>query len=237
MALIPIKNFRGIHKEEPVVILANGPSLLENIETLEGWHEGGGRLIGMNASLEFVPSNYYIALDGSTAVHSTHHKFKPYYMFSMWRHPIPYKCNEVIIPQAAPQEDGTIRNVKDHEEYKKYSNYPGWSNDLQKGIFSCRTSVWYTLQLAHWMAFDPIYIVGWDLGGPRPDGHIHEGKPIPNDVCKGQYKLMDLLKKVRLDGKLHSRVYNCSPYNKSDSIPKRELPPWEVAKKSYRRIT
>lgn len=52
----------------------------------------------------------------------------------------------------------------------------GWATDIEEFIISHRTVSMVFLQLAHWMGFSPLYLVGCDLGY-KP--HF-EGEPDPN---------------------------------------------------------
>lgn len=52
----------------------------------------------------------------------------------------------------------------------------GWTKDVEDFIVSHRTVSMVFLQLAHWMGFSPLYLVGCDLGYKT----FKEGEPDPN---------------------------------------------------------
>lgn len=56
----------------------------------------------------------------------------------------------------------------------------GWATDIESFVISHRTVSMVFLQLAHWMGFSPLYLVGCDLGYKSHS----EGEPDPNHWSK-----------------------------------------------------
>jgi hypothetical protein len=193
-----IGDFRDLHKGEAVWILANGPSLFNtNIPA-------GAVSIGINAALSHFPSPYWTALDISTLHAGGREGYRPDYVF-------------------LPDVDGLYyrlaKNIRIPADHKvKF----GWSHNLERVIYPCGASIWFALQLAGYMGGDPVRLVGFDLKGPRPKGHVHEGEPMEeNSVC-AQLELMGYLRglldtgEVELDIQNLSSISRCTALNNAD---------------------
>jgi hypothetical protein len=102
----------------------------------------------------------------------------------------------------------------------------GWSNDLTESIYPCRSTMWFAMQLAAWLGYDPLLLVGFDLTGPRPIGHVHEGEKIPKVAVNRQLQLMGYFKAQQELGRIETRVYNCSPISLCETFPR-----WSLLKK------
>lgn len=55
----------------------------------------------------------------------------------------------------------------------KYLSTVGWSRDLTAGVHICRTSVYASMQIAAWMGYDYVYIIGVDMDPAGIDGKLH----------------------------------------------------------------
>jgi hypothetical protein len=102
-----------------------------------------------------------------------------------------------------------------------------WSDDLTEGIYLCTTIMWYTQQLARWMGFEHIGIIGFDL---CPHGshskfykHPHANQPFFEDTADTQNRLMGWARK-RLDG--HVSIKNLSPISRCDTLEKVRFEEW-----------
>jgi hypothetical protein len=191
-----IRDFEGIHKGEPVAILGNGPSLVDSLPFLEDI-----KTIGINASLDYLYSDYWVALDSPSVWRAGTQLYTPKYFFtSTLPRPVLPHAKTIVIPSS----------------FKKSI---AWSDDLGKIIYPCRATVWFALQIAVWMGFDPIYIVGFDLHGPRPKGHVLEGEVFPATAVQRQLQLMGYLKALLDSGRVDRKIYNCSIDSLCTSLP------------------
>lgn len=183
-----IRDFKGIHTKKPVCILGNGPSLMDTLPRVpEEMHT-----IGMNASLSHRESDYWVALDWSTLWKADSLGYKPKYAF---------------MPDDPSYEFAGSKLI----QMKTIFGKPiGWSNDLEKCIYSGRATIWYALQIAVYMGFDPIFILGMDLQGPRIESHIHAGEPMDVGAAMHQLELMGYLTALMNTGVVKAKVYNCA---------------------------
>lgn len=197
-----IEEFHNVHKGEEGAILLNGPSLLENLPYLPE------HTIGVNASIYHHPSKYHVALDILTIwkMCNPEYQYRPENLFS---HRVFY-------------EDG--RELTRPPIFKYIDFEPitcvGWSEDLTKGIYTARVSVWVALQIACYMGFDPIYLVGFDLSGGHIPGHVNEGHDMMSYSARKQLYLMKrVVNNYQPKGIITSRIYNCNPDSLCKSLP------------------
>jgi hypothetical protein len=149
-----IADFRGRHQGERVAILANGPSLLHHDLNLLA--PAGIRTMGMNASWQALhPTDYHVTLEYDHAL----------------RHPWMY---DKIARR------GTLFTMGDswgelgvRIPFRSEKETP-FSFDLERGAVSELRGVgsvaYVALQLAVWMGFSTIFMVGLDLDGPKFNG-------------------------------------------------------------------
>lgn len=195
-----IKDFHNIHSG-PVALLCNGPSLMDAIPFLEDY-----ATIGINASLAHWNSDYWVALDAPTVWRGLTYDFKPKYMFT------------AALPMPKTEHLG-IETISIPSEFKKFA----WSNDLSERIYPCRATVWFAMQLAAWMGYDPLLLVGFDLRGPRPIGHVHESERMQQSAIQRQLQLMGYFRGLQDLGRIETRVYNCSPVSLCEAFPRYSL--------------
>jgi len=195
-----IGQFHNIHSG-PVAILCNGPSLMDALPLLEGYDT-----IGINASIAHCPSKYWVALDAPTVWRGLTYEHKPEFMFTS------------SLPMPKTDHAG-IEQITIDSNFRKYA----WSNDLQEVIYPCRATVWFTMQVAAYMGYDPLLLVGFDLRGPRPVGHVHEGEKMQQSAITRQLQLMGYFKGQQELGRIETRVYNCSPTSLCDVFPRYSL--------------
>lgn len=195
-----IEDFHNMHSG-PVAILGNGPSLMDALPFLDEY-----ATIGLNASIAHWPSEYWVALDAPTVWRGMTYEYKPKYMFTS------------TLPMPETARVG-IETINIHSDFRKHA----WSNDLSEYICPCRSTMWFTMQLAAWMGYDPLLLVGFDLRGPRPLAHVHEGERMQQSAIYRQLQLMGYLKGMQDLGRVETRVYNCSPVSLCDAFPRYSL--------------
>ena len=191
-----IKDFHNMH-QGPVAILCNGPTLQDALPYLEDYDT-----IGMNASIAHWPSKYWVALDAPSVWRGITYEHKPEVLFTS------------SMPMPKTEHVG-IETVSIDSDFRKF----GWSNDLTECIHPCRATVWFTMQVAAWMGYDPLLLVGFDLTGPRPLHHVHEGEKMQKTAINRQLQLMGYFKAMQELGRIETRVYNCSPISLCEAFP------------------
>lgn len=192
-----IAEFENVVPGGEVVVLGNGPSLLEMIPELEGVDT-----IGINASLEHVSSKWYCTMDQENLINLPSMKHEAEFLFTT---NLPYKLPKIDTEQV------TI-NTRHHDV--------AWSSDLNDCIYSGKATMWFALQVAAWLGYEDIYLTGFDLGGVRPFGHLREGQEIPFSSVARQLELMGYLRGLVDTEFVKQRFYNCSWNSPCVSIPK-----------------
>jgi hypothetical protein len=193
-----IGEFKDLHKGEPVCMLANGPSLLTTLHKIPD----GMATFGMNASPSHKESPYWVGLDMSTLWTAKREGYKPEFAFLPLLEGFKYDdAGDNIIIRA------------------QYGRQFSWSHDLEEVIYPCRSTLWFSLQVAAYMGFDPIFILGFDLLGPRPPGHTHAGEPMVYAGICHQLQLMGYLRGLLERGEIKTRIYNCSAESKCTCLP------------------
>lgn len=189
-----IGNYKGIHSG-PVVLLANGETLLDHVRDLP---RIACPVIGLNQSWQVYPAPlYHVTLDYS------HYKLDPAVFDGL-------KAQNKLFTMGQ-RWTGTVRIpiCSDDAVF--------WCWDLEKdgakiGWQSVGSVAFVTLQLAVYMGFDPIYFVGLDLGGEhfhkrwKTNSHLHQQDMLFRMAAK------------RLDGKV--KVLNAgSPNSRCTAFP------------------
>jgi hypothetical protein len=160
----------------------------------------GMETIGMNASLSHYQSRYWVGLDLSTLWAARKEGYEPDYTF---------------LPNTPGYDFGNKVEIK-----TIYGRRFSWSQDLTKYIYPCRATIWYCLQLAAFMGFDPIFVTGFDLKGPRPKGHVNAGHTMEPAGIHHQLQLMGYLRRLLETKAVTARIFNCSTeINKDDWSP------------------
>lgn len=184
MAYENIGDFRGLHNDKGVFILASGTSLAEaNLEPLRR-----RLVIGLNrSSLLFPDTQYHCTMDTRLFTEYEDVLRKSRYLFTFEDRPfgIPIKL----------------------------LGSEGFSWDLTEGIYSGYTVSYFALQLAVYMGFKRVFYVGLDLCHPKGQTHFfgidsvsknHERTEFPK-MIRMFHSAADLLKDSGV------RLYNCSP--------------------------
>lgn len=187
-----LRDFRNLHRGKRVFVLASGPSLADvDLTPL-----ARRIVIGLNRSfLAFPQTHYHCVMDQR--------------LFDLY--PEELRRSRCLFTMAGRPFGIPIRLLGSR----------GFSFDLEEGIYSGYTIAHFALQLAVWMGFAEIYLLGLDL---RLDGHRthffghdhrsdnHEDTEFP--------KMRDCLglaaEALRPSGTL---VYNLSPRSTLDCFP------------------
>jgi len=150
-----IKALQGIGCGNILIILGNGPSLLEvsdidlkNIKEHDKIHT-----LTVNKPDERIwPTTYWAFFDYSQL--RRHEDLWNSYHGTMFN-------------------STAIRKQKQSSMQFKNHRGQGWSKDPSKGIYIGRSSVYASMQIAAWMNYDHIYILGCDMNPSGIDGKLH----------------------------------------------------------------
>jgi KDO transferase-3 len=101
----------------------------------------------------------------------------------------------------------------------------GYSLDPRKGVFTGQTIVYSALQLATWLGYRRVFLLGLDLGGTGPDARFYEtGAKAASMRLDRDYEpyILPAFEVARSVARsLGARVYNLSPKSR---LPERVIP-------------
>ena len=193
MAYDKISDFKNIHNEQKVFILASGPSLSE----LDFSPLRRRVVIGLNRSaLIYSDTHYHCTMDERLFEEFEEVLKKTRYLFTLENRPFGIPI-ELLGSQ-------------------------GFSWDLEKGIYSGYTVSYFALQLAVYMGFKQIFYLGLDLKHANGQTHFfgkdhvslnHEQTEFPK-MCKWLAHAAEILHDADI------KVYNCSMESSLTCFPK-----------------
>lgn len=187
-----LADFKGLHRDKRVFVLASGPSLADvDLSPLSR-----RIVIGLNRSfLAFATPHYHCVMDQR--------------LFDLY----PDELRRARCLFTIPDRPCGIPI--------RLLGSRGFSFDLEEGIYSGYTVAHFALQVAVWMGFAEIYLLGLDLqlDGNRTHffGHDHRSE---NHEATEFPKMRDCLALAAdaLRG-TSTRVYNLSPRSTLDCFP------------------
>lgn len=195
--MLDIKDFKDKHVGEPVALLCNGPSLLRyDLSTLPC------KAIGMHGSWRLLQTEYHVILIHKpyfeeiaqglcrpkiVFVRDFYGKFVDtpgYYDDKRGWHPCCYHRDTVVIPRAPGRQNASFSFRLDEG-----------NNIVHCGLLA--------LEIAVWMGFNPIYLLGLDL--IAGEGHFYDP---PGTKCPTEVK-----RQIQIDLWQHSaeRIKNARP--------------------------
>ena len=141
-----ISDYRGKHRGESVAILGNGPSLTDHpIDELKCV------TIGLNQSWRVCESHYHVVVE-----------MDQYDRFEKELRLVPKLFS------IAPKPFGELMQPITAEPH-----HLRWSWDLEEGVY-VKTVGYVALQLAVYMRFQRIYLIGFDCGPRDERDHFHD---------------------------------------------------------------
>lgn len=209
-----LRKFKNIHKGERCFIIATGPSLLlQDVEKLQDEITFGvNSIIGFFDKTTWRPT-YYGIIDANTYAAIDISRLEG--LNVVFYHsvlPYPYK-NGFKVPVRLSQTC-----YHDSDLQKKYPQLFPWtkfSEDIVKGVWDGRTVVYSMLQIAAYMGFSEIYLLGADCDYKGKERHAkdleYDSKATimdPNVVVKYMiecYKVADIYQKTH-----NIKIYNAT---------------------------
>ena len=161
---------RGRGRGKVLIIIGNGPSIGEmEVKKLLG-HKNIQILSINKPDNRLWPTDYWAFYDGSQI--RRHENLWTNYQGTIF--------NSTSIKKRKPKTI-IFKNI----------GGKGFSLDAGKGIHIGRSSVYASMQIALWMEFDKIYILGCDMNPEGIDGKLHfygENPDVPPEVRKHRFK-------------------------------------------------
>ena len=203
-----IRRLREIHNSctgRILVIIANGPSVLE-VETKELLNNPRVDIMSINKpDMRVWPTKYWLFCDTSQ-IKRNH---------GLWSGYDGCIFNSMMISETRP---GTVL----------IKNIPGmgFSTDLTRGFHVGRSSVYASMQVALWLGYDAIYIVGIDMGSVSVNGEdvLHFYGQNPDCTADSRKRrFADEAKYYEnaareLPENARKKFYFCSSYNKFEFV-------------------
>lgn len=162
-----IAEFRGVGRGRRCFIMGGGPSLkLIDPSLLRGEATFGVNAIYLVQEwLGFLPT-YYVVED-KLVVEDRGAEI------ARMRGPTKFyepKFNSLIPP------DEKTKNINVVADYRPYSNFPYFSRNAARGVWCGGTVTYICLQLAYFMEFDPVYLIGIDHNYVKPASVMTKGQ-------------------------------------------------------------
>lgn len=221
-----LSKFKDIHRGKRCFIVATGPSLrIEDLEKLEENKEitfSMNRIYNLFVKTKWRPDYYVIQdykaiedLSDEIANLNLPYKFVSYRPESYWNNPI--------------AKESSIRFKLISEKYKE--EMPNFSSNIARGIFEGYTVTYACLQIAVYMGFKEIYLIGVDFNYSADvysdqnhfPGYQSKNKPVRlNEVRPDLVALA--YQKARLYGEKHgTKIYNATRGGKLEIFPRAEF--------------
>ncbi|SDB09823.1 6-hydroxymethylpterin diphosphokinase MptE-like protein [Butyrivibrio sp. INlla16] len=192
-----IKRFKNIHDGERCFIIGNGPSLTpEDLQKIKNEYSfAANKIYNIYSKTSWRPT-YYVCMDSMSIVEEIGDeidKVSADYMFINWqqRGNIP-RDEKIILCNANP------RYVVNFWDDKKVT----FSEDCSCFIDNARTVTYTSIQLAVYMGFKEIYLLGVDANYPfyrDGKGRKHTTGVTKSHFENGGYKRIDYLVKETND--------------------------------------
>ena len=186
-----VLSYKDIHRGEAVCIVANGPS----VQTIDV-SRITCKTIGVNHAWMLRDCDYYVAGDQG--------QFKEY---ERVRGDIS-GLKPLFATPAGPEHAVRIHCL--HDNVKRFSF------DLTEGIYLNNTITAYALQLAHWMGFTTVYLVGVDCVGR----HFWGGPPIDEKKFSNQRETLGYIAGLLQGLGDPMQIINLNPQSWCWSFPK-----------------
>lgn len=158
------------HKGERVFIIGNGPSLNKNdLKKLQGEYSFGVNGIFLNYDKMGCHPTYYVVEDTFVA-EDRGKEIKNY------KGPKAQFFGNYLRYAIDDKPDNIWLNVK--VDYREYEDFPNFSTNAVRQVWVGGTVTFISLQLAYWMGFSEVYLIGFDHSYHIPKSAIVDGLDI-----------------------------------------------------------
>jgi hypothetical protein len=164
-----LARLRNIHKGERCFIIGNGPSLNHlDLKKLKSEYTFGVNAIYLNQEkMGFAPT-YHVVEDTFVAEDRSDE-------ISNYKNSIKFAGNHLDYCLKNPDSFIWLNVMFDYSEYK---NFPKFSKNSLRKIWVGGTVSYLCMQLAYYMGFAEVYLIGFDHNYTIPDDAIIDGKDI-----------------------------------------------------------
>lgn len=209
-----VGKFKNVHKDERCFIVGTGPSLKHtDLSVLKNEYTFGVNALCLNfPNMGFV-TNYFVISDFKAF--DKLHKIVETYDLDF------FVCCDV------PESEKYYRVLtrKDNNYIMDYNNH-SFCNDISKGVGNGNTVILQAIQIAAFMGFKEIYLLGVDCNYNLPDkekyfiDHGIRNKFFKNNGCA----MIDDFKKIKqYEEQWNIKIYNASIGGKLEVFPRVKL--------------
>lgn len=200
-----LKKYEGMHTGESCFLIGNGPSLKE--KDLDVIHKSGIKSIGCNGIYKIY---------GKT-------EWRPFYYVigdnKIWdeeRDNLPNESKYFIRKTYNNQLSGLNLDAQffyaQFENY--YPQYPTFSDDITKGVYGGRTVMFDMLQIAVYMGFKKIYLLGVDFSWGEDGRDTHFCKGYMNDeLVRYTMRYKEEQRHAYISAKNYADIHGIKIYN------------------------
>ena len=208
-----LKKYKDIHKDERCVIVGNGPSV--RVDDLDALYNNGEICFGVNrVYLGFTQTkwrpNYYVTVDEKLAIDGLQGVMN--YEFPKFVR----KINGVT---------DKIQEIELFDSILQPLDGFGFSDDVSHGIYMGHTVVFETVQIAAYMGFKEIYLIGVDmtLGINYQDDGAHFYKSPDKNEALGKGDPLRAIGYLS-EASMHLKGKNISLYNATRNVWWKSVP-------------
>lgn len=219
-----IRQFKGIHKGKRCFIVATGPSLrMEDLKTLHDHHEiciSMNRIYNLFDQTEWRP-DYYVIEDAKMIEDLSD---------EISEIDLPYKF-VAANPECYWTREKAHSSIKYQMIVQNYKEKPGFSECFEKYVYNGRTVTYVCLQLAAYMGFSEVYLLGVDFNYSKnlyaEENHFkgyHKSNPNVrlNQIDPERMRLA--YEKAKEYGKTHDiRIYNATRGGKLEVFERKDF--------------
>jgi hypothetical protein len=211
-----LQQFYGRYAGERCFIIGNGPSLNKHdLRLLQNEYSFGvNSLYYKSKETGFIPT-FYVVEDSSVLKENINEIVK---------YEAPFKFFPSLYKNYHPKADNVYFFQMNRGFYEKNSpnfSIPRFSTDISQNIYCGQSVTYMNLQLAHYMGFTEIYLIGMDFSYIIPKSHKRKGDVLYSDTDdpnhfhkdyfgKGKTWKDPKLDRVLLNYKQANFVYECS---------------------------
>ncbi len=203
---LPLLKYKNIHMGEKCFLIGNGPSLLPSDLDKIASHDmisiGCNRIYLMFPNTHWKP-DYYVVIDENMYREVTEEISN---------------CDFTVFVKdffgIDIKKDNGSANVFRMFDKRYQSGYPDFSDDFSNGVYAGRTVMYVMLQMAVYMGFKEIYLLGVDFSWGEDGKDTHFCKNYMDDnIVRDFMKYKGETYNAYIAAKRYADVYNIKIYN------------------------
>ena len=200
-----LEKYKSIHNGSRCFLIGNGPSLIE--KDLDKIYENKAISIGCNKiNMVFEKTKWrpkYYVIGDSLVWDEEKDNIK---------NGIKYFARKIMGDAKPAYGDNVQLYYSKFENY--YPDYPTFSDDMTKGIYGGRTVMYDMLQIAVYMGFKEIYLLGVDFSWGEDGRGTHFCKDYMNDnLVKDAMKYKEEQRHAYISAKIYADSHGIKIYN------------------------